>query len=455
MPLEVVVLAAGNSKRMRSRTPKVFHTLLGRPMLAHVLEAIDCNDVDATHVVIQPTMERLAKDMFGDAVHWVHQDEQLGTAHAVRQALPSIQPDSNVLVVNGDTPLLTSATVSKSLENLDDSISLVTAELTNPAGYGRIVRNGDGSICEIVEDKDATPEQREIREINSGIIGAPASLLSNLLDRVECANAQSEYYLTDIIKLAIDDKISVHTVPAQFAEEVVGVNDRIQLAEAERIASKLKAHELMESGVTLLDPDRVDIRGSIEAGIDCTIDINVVIEGSVKLGEGVSIGVGCILKNVELGDGVQLSEYCILDSAVIGKRCLIGPYARIRPGSVLEEDVRIGNFVEVKNSRLGSRTKANHLAYVGDAEIGANTNVGAGAITCNFDGKDKHKTIIGDNVFVGTNCTLVAPLKVGSGAFLAAGSTITQDVPGDVLAIARERQRTVSRWKPPGSRSKS
>lgn len=454
MPLEVVVLAAGHGKRMRSRTPKVFHNVLDKPMLAHVIEVARQAQADRIHTVVRPEMLEITRQFSWEEINWVIQEEPRGTGHAVLQAMPSVSQDSHVLVLNGDAPLITHDTVATILAQNPNCLVVVTAELQDPAGYGRIVRDRDGLVCGIVEHKDASQAQREVKEVNSGAIASSAQVLKPLLDQLNCSNAQGEYYLTDIVGLARKAGIEIQSVMASDPEEVLGVNDRVQLAEAERILARRRAESLMEQGVTLKDPSRFDARGNIKAGIDCCIDVNVVLEGDVTLGEGVSIGPGCVLRDVEVGDRTVLRDYSVIESAKIGNDCSVGPIARIRPGSVLEDEASVGNFVEVKASILGKGVRANHLAYIGDAELGSDVNVGAGAITCNFDGASKHKTVIGDNVFIGTNCTMVAPLKVGSGAFLAAGSTITTDVEGEVLAVGRARQRQISRWTPPQRRKK-
>lgn len=454
MPLEVIVLAAGHGKRMRSRTPKVFHNVLDKPMLAHVIEIAQQAKAHRIHVVVRPEMLEIARQFPYDDIRWVIQDEPKGTGHAVLQAMHRVLADSQVLVLNGDAPLMTVETVATILTQDSDSLVVVTAELEDPSGYGRIVRDEEGSVCGIVEDRDASLTQRKVREVNSGAILAPALVLKSLVDQLNSSNAQGEYYLTDIVGLAREAGVRIQTVMAKDPEEVLGVNDRVQLAQAERIIARRRAESLMKQGVTIRDPARFDARGSIKAGIDCCIDVNVVLEGDVILGEGVSIGPGCVLRDVEVGDRTVLHEYSVIESAKIGSDCSVGPIARIRPGSLLEDEASVGNFVEVKASKLGKGVRANHLAYIGDAELGSNVNVGAGAITCNFDGASKHKTVIGDDVFIGTNCTMVAPLKVGSGAFLAAGSTITTDVEGEVLAVGRARQRQISRWTPPQRRKK-
>ncbi|MCY3885450.1 MAG: bifunctional UDP-N-acetylglucosamine diphosphorylase/glucosamine-1-phosphate N-acetyltransferase GlmU [Gammaproteobacteria bacterium] len=455
MPLEVIILAAGQGKRMHSRTPKVFHRVLDKPMLGHVISVAQQARADGIHTVVGSQMLDLAKQETEGAINWVLQEEPKGTGHAVLQAIPSISEDSHVLVLNGDAPLIKLDTITAILSEDPNSLVVVTAELPDPTGYGRIVRDERGLVSGIVEHRDATRSQRGLKEVNSGAMAASVRMLRPLLDRLNCSNAQGEYYLTDIVGLALEAGLQVRTVQADDPEEVLGINDRVQLAQAERILARRRAETLMKQGVTLRDPSRFDPRGNITAGLDCSIDINVVLEGEVILGEGVSIGPGCVLRDVEVGDRTRLHEYCVIESARIGSDCRVGPIARIRPGSVLEDEVSVGNFVEIKASKLKQGVRASHLAYIGDAELGTEVNVGAGAITCNFDGASKHRTIIGDKVFIGTNCTMVAPLRVGSGAFLAAGSTITSDVAGEVLAVGRARQRVISRWTPPQRRKKS
>ncbi len=453
--LEVVVLAAGAGTRMRSRVPKVLHTLLDAPILAHVVSAVQAASPARIHVIIQPAMQELAEQTFDhDAVNWVHQESQDGTGHAVLQAIPHVTKDATVVIVTGDTPLLSAQTIEKAGSACPDGITIVTAELEAPRGYGRIERNSKGQVIAIVEDKDASQAQQAIREVNSGIIGVSRTILEQLLDRLSGNNAQNELYLTEIVQLAVETGIPVQTVTVEDPDEIRGINDRVELAEVEKILRRRRARELMRNGLTLRDPDRFDLRGNLVTGIDCVVDVNVLIEGEVRLGDGVYIGPGSVLRNTEIGTDAKVLEYSILESATVGKRCSIGPFARIRPGTSLADEVRVGNFVEVKASKLGTRTKASHLAYIGDANIGANTNIGAGAITCNFDGERKHQTVIGDDVFVGTNSTLIAPLNVHSGAFIAAGTTVTRDVKSPSLVVSRTRQREIENWVPPTVRRK-
>ena len=448
--LEVVVLAAGTGTRMSSRVPKVFHTLLDAPMLAHVVNAAHSASPARVHVIIQPSMQELAAQALDqNEINWIHQETQEGTGHAVLQTIPHLARSAMVVIVTGDTPLITANTIQQAGNVCPDGVTVVTAELEDPSGYGRIERDSSGQLLAIVEDKDASPTQKLIREVNSGIIGVSRPVLEHLLGRLTRANAQNELYLTEIVQLATEAGIPVSTVKVNDPKEITGINNRVELAAVEKILRQRRIVELMRDGLTVRDPDRFDLRGNLTVGLDCVIDVNVLIEGEVRLGDGVYVGPGSVLKNTEIESDAKVFEYSILDSARIGQRCSIGPFARIRPGTSLGDEVRIGNFVEVKASQLGSGAKASHLAYIGDATIGENTNVGAGAVTCNFDGRNKHQTIIGDDVFIGTNSTLIAPLSVHSGAFIAAGTTVTRDVKSPSLVVSRTRQREIQNWVPP------
>lgn len=452
---EVVVLAAGSGTRMHSSVPKVFHTLLDAPILTHVVETARAISPASIHVIIQPSMQQFAEQILAqDDVNWIHQETQDGTGHAMLQALPHLREDATVVIVTGDTPLLSSKTIQEAGNACPDGVTVVTAELDDPSGYGRIVRDAGGQFIAIVEDRDTAPEQRVIREVNGGIIGASRKVLEQLLGKLSRNNAQNELYLTQIIQLAVEAGIPVTTVMADDPDEIRGVNDRVELTEVEKILRHRRILELMRNGLSVRDPDRFELRGNLMVGTDCVIDVNVLIEGEVRLGDGVYIGPGSVLRDTEIENDAKIHEYSIVQSARVGQRCSIGPFARIRPKTTIDDDVRVGNFVEVKASRLGAGAKVNHLAYIGDATIGQNTNVGAGAVTCNFDGISKHQTVIGDDVFVGTNSTLIAPLKIHSGAFIAAGTTVTRDVKSPALVVSRTRQREIQNWVPPTARRK-
>ena len=454
-PLEVVVLAAGKGTRMRSALPKVLHCIAGRPMLAHVLATAAALKPKAVHVVVGQGAD-LVKQTFVDCgANWVMQAEQLGTGHAVREALPGIDSQSMVLVLYGDVPLTSIDSLQRCIAAAEEGLALLTADMRTPAQaaqLGRIVRDAEQGVERIVEYKDASAIERKITEINSGILAAPAALLSDHLARLRTDNAQGEFYLTDVIASAVAADVRVTGLLVDSPLEVAGVNDRVQLAELERVYQQRETEALMRAGATLLDPDRVDIRGELRVGQDCIIDINVVFEGQVTLGENVQIGPGCVIKDASIDDGTIVNAHTVIEGASIGRRCSLGPFARIRPGSEFAEGVKIGNFVETKKARFGAGTKAGHLAYLGDAEIGSDTNIGAGTVTCNYDGVNKHRTEIGDDVFIGTNATLVAPISIKTGAFVAAGSTVTTDIkPGD-LAVGRARQRNIEGWTRPDKR---
>ena len=452
MALEVIVLAAGAGKRMRSRLPKVLHHLGGRPLLAHVLGAAEALAPRRIHVVVGEQAEAVREAFAAwERLCWVLQRPALGTGHAVAQALPAVAEDATVLVLLGDAPLIGEETLAAAAKAGRSGVAVVTGELPNPAGFGRILRS-NGSVVGIVEESDADAAQRAIREVNSGILAAPRSVLAELLGALTPANAQAEHYLTDAVGLAAARGQAVAGVAATSAEEILGVNDRAQLSRLERCYQRRQAEALMAAGATVMDPARVDVRGEVAVGEDCVIDVGVVFEGQVTLGRGVRIGAGCVVRDARLGDDVQVLPMCCIDGAEVDAGCRIGPFARLRPGTRLGAEVRIGNFVETKQAQLGAAAKANHLAYLGDASVGAGCNIGAGAVTCNYDGVDKHRTAIGDGAFVGTNATLVAPLAIGDGAYVGAGSTITDDVPPRDLAIGRGRQRNIEGWTPPARR---
>ena len=451
-PLHVVILAAGQGTRMRSRLPKVLHPIAGRPMLAHVLDTAHALDAAACHVVHGHGAEAVREAFRDSTVTWVLQAEQQGTAHAVAQALPGIPDAANVLVLYGDVPLARAETLWPLLQG--KGLALLTATLPDPTGYGRIVRKG-GRVTGIVEEKDASSAQRRIREVNTGILFAPAKLLKRWLPKIGNRNAKGEYYLTDVVTLAVKDRTRVitHTV-ADFAE-VQGVNDAAQLAGAERAFQVRRAAQLMAEGLQIRDPARFDLRGSVTFGRDVRLDVGVVLEGIVELGDGVDVGPYSVLRNVKLGPGTKVASHSVLDSMSAGRDCLIGPFARVRPDSVLADEVHVGNFVEVKKTTVGKGSKANHLAYLGDGTVGAGVNVGAGTIFCNYDGAHKHQTVLEDGVFVGSDTQLVAPVRVGAGATIAAGSTITKDVPPGGLAVCRAKeQKHYPEWKRPAKKAR-
>ena len=457
MALEVIVLAAGQGTRMRSKRPKVLHEIGGRPMLSHVLETARALAPARLHVVVGAGAEQI-RACYEDTpdISWVDQEEQLGSGHAVLQAMPRVSDEATVLVLYADVPLVGAATleacVAASAER--GGVALVTADTPTPDGLGRIVRDVDGGVAAIVEDRDATDGQRAITEVNTGILAAPGAMLAELLAQVGNDNAQGEYYLTDIVGGAVAAGIPVAGLATDDPGEMLGVNDRVQLAEAERRYQRRNAEAAMRAGVTLRDPARFDLRGTLRAGEDCVIDVGVVLEGGVELGADVRVGAHCVIRDSVLADGVTVEPHTVIDGARIDRGAAVGPFARLRPGTQLGEDTRIGNFVETKKARLGAGTKASHLAYLGDAFVGERCNVGAGTITCNYDGVDKHETRIGDEVFVGTNATLVAPLDVEDGAYIGAGSTITTRVAAEHLAVGRARQRNIKGWKPPAKRKR-
>lgn len=448
--MEIVILAAGKGSRMYSDLPKVMQPLAGKPLLAHVLETARKLSPERICVVYGYGGDAVREALDAPDICWAHQEDQLGTGHAVQQALPALVGEGVALILYGDVPLISDATLKMLLEaTAGDKLALLTVELDDPAGYGRILRSAAGKVTGIVEEKDATELQRLHKEINTGILAAPVFRLKHWLSRINNDNAQGEFYLTDIVALAVQDGVEVDTVnPARFVE-VLGVNTRRQLAHIERLYQHGLANYLMARGVTLLDPSRIDIRGSLKCGRDVSIDINCIFEGEVTLADNVEIGANCILRNVNIGAGTRIAPFSHLEQAEIGENCTVGPYARLRPGTVLGQDVHVGNFVEIKNSKLDAGAKANHLSYLGDADIGQRVNIGAGTITCNYDGVNKFRTVIEDDVFIGSDTQLVAPVKVGHGATLGAGTTLTHDAPPDQLTISRTKQRTISGWKRP------
>ncbi len=445
MSLDIVVLAAGQGKRMHSSLPKVLHKVAGRPMLAYVLETARALTPGRIIVVHGHGGEAVRSVFAAMDATWIEQAEQRGTGHALMQALPSVKPRDDVLVLYGDVPLVRTETLHALIEAKDAGLAILTADLPDPTGYGRIVRDAQGQVARIVEDQDASADERLLREVNVGFLVAQAGRLSGVRNR----NAQAEFYLTDVVQMAVTEGVTVATRQPKDAWEIWGVNSRHELALVERAYQNANAKRLLDAGVTLADLWRVDVRGDLQCGSDVSIDVNCVFEGKVTLGDRVRIGPNCVLRNVAIAADSEVRAFSHLEEAQIGARCRVGPYARLRPGAVLAEEVHVGNFVEVKASRLGARTKANHLSYVGDAEVGSGVNIGAGTITCNYDGAAKHRTVIGDECFIGSDTTLVAPVTLARGSYIGAGSTINKDTPPDQLTVARAKQVTVRGWKPP------
>ena len=449
-PLSIVILAAGEGKRMRSALPKVLQLLAGRPLLQHVIDTARTLAPSAIHVVYGHEGERVRAALGHAPVSWTLQAPQRGTGHALLQAMPQIPDDHRVLVLYGDVPLIGRETLLQLVQLAGAAgVSILTARFEEPEGYGRIVRNARGLVQKIVEQRDATPRQLALQECNTGVLVGPARRLRGWLGRLTRANSQGEYYLTDVIAMAVKDKVPVKALLAQEPAEVLGVNDKAQLARLESICRARSARELLLAGVTLADPARIDVRGTLTHGSDVFIDVNVIFEGRVALGDRVQIGAGCVVRDSEIGADTQVLPHCVIEGALIGPSCLIGPFARLRLAATLAPEVHIGNFVEVKNSQLGAGSKANHLAYVGDAEIGNRVNIGAGTIVANYDGAAKHHTTIGDEVHTGSNSVLVAPITVGAGATIGAGSTVTHSVPAGKLTVARARQTIIEGWRRP------
>jgi bifunctional UDP-N-acetylglucosamine pyrophosphorylase/glucosamine-1-phosphate N-acetyltransferase len=452
MSVNVVILAAGQGKRMQSALPKVLHPLAGRPLLAHVLAAARALKPTRICVVYGHGGEQVPDAMRATDLSFAKQEPQLGTGHAVKQALPQLAARTDTLVLYGDVPLIAVATLEALCSGSGERLKILTAEVAEPRGYGRIVRNSRGAITAIVEEKDATAQQREIREINTGIMLLPAARLAGWLDQLSNENAQREYYLTDVVVLAVKDGVGIESCAPQTPDEILGVNSMRQLTDLERIHRARTADRLLESGVALTDPLRIDVRGDLRCGRDVRIDVNCVFEGRVALGDNAVIGANCIIRNASIGAATRVEPFTLIDEAAIGDNCRIGPYARIRPGTRLAAEVHIGNFVEVKASDIGVGSKANHLAYVGDTSIGRNVNVGAGTITCNYDGVNKHRTVIEDNVLIGSDVQLVAPVTVHAGATIGAGATITKDVPPGELTLTEKKQVVRPGWQRPAKK---
>lgn len=447
--MNIVILAAGQGKRMHSNLPKVLHPIAGKALVSHVIDTARSLSPQKLCVVYGHGGEIVRNALSAPDIAWALQEPQLGTGHAVQQALPHLDRQGTTLVLYGDVPLTSGETLRRLLHAAENALAVLTVVLDDPTGYGRIVRNAAGQVVRIVEQKDATAEERTIREINTGIMAMPTARLDDWLGRLSNNNAQSEYYLTDIVGMAVAEGLPVCTAHPKHDWEVLGVNSKIQLAELERIHQRCAADRLMEQGVRLADPARLDVRGELVCGRDVFIDVNCVFEGRVELGDAVSVGPNCVIKQARIGAGARIAAFTHIEDAVVGPDGQIGPYARLRPGTELAEDVHVGNFVEIKKSSVAAHSKANHLAYIGDATIGRNVNVGAGTITCNYDGANKHRTIIEDEAFIGSDTQLVAPVTVGKGATLGAGTTLTKDAPAGALVITRAKQTAIEGWRRP------
>lgn len=447
--LSVVILAAGKGTRMYSDLPKVLHKIAGKPMVKHVIDTAKQLNAAQIHLIYGHGADLLKQRLADEPVNWVFQAEQLGTGHAMQQAAPFFADDENILMLYGDTPLITTETLQKLIAaKPENGIALLTVNLENPTGYGRIIRQ-DGNVTAIVEQKDANAEQLKITEVNTGVMVSDGASFKKWLARLDNNNAQGEYYMTDVIGLANQDGFKVVAVQATDMMEVEGANNRLQMAALERYFQRKQAQKLLLAGVSLTDPERFDLRGKLEHGKDVEIDINVIIEGNVRLGNRVKIGAGCVLKNVEIADDVEIKPYSVLENAVVGEKAAIGPFSRLRPGAELAAETHVGNFVEIKQAKVGKGSKVNHLTYIGDAEIGRDCNIGAGVITCNYDGANKFKTVIGDNVFVGSDSQLIAPVTIADNVTVAAGATVTDNVAAGELVISRVRQRHIPNWKRP------
>ncbi len=447
--LSVVILAAGKGTRMYSDLPKVLHKIAGKPMVKHVIDTAKQLNAAQIHLIYGHGADLLKQRLADEPVNWVFQAEQLGTGHAMQQAAPFFADDENILMLYGDAPLITTETLQKLIAaKPENGIALLTVNLENPTGYGRIIRQ-DGNVTAIVEQKDANAEQLKITEVNTGVMVSDGASFKKWLARLDNNNAQGEYYMTDVIGLANQDGFKVVAVQATDMMEVEGANNRLQMAALERYFQRKQAQKLLLAGVSLTDPERFDLRGELEHGKDVEIDINVIIEGNVRLGNRVKIGAGCVLKNVEIADDVEIKPYTVLENAVVGEKAAIGPFSRLRPGAELAAETHVGNFVEIKQAKVGKGSKVNHLTYIGDAEIGRDCNIGAGVITCNYDGANKFKTVIGDNVFVGSDSQLIAPVTIADNVTVAAGATVTDNVEAGALVISRVRQRHIPNWKRP------
>ncbi len=454
MSLSVVILAAGKGTRMKSSLPKVLHKLANKPLVEHVYNTAKGLGADEVVIVYGHGGDLVKETCKHFDAKWVEQKEQLGTGHAVQQALEAVNLDNDVLVLYGDVPLTEEQSLKQLLEDFDNKIALMSVQLDKPFGYGRILRNNHKKVIGIVEQKDATEEQKLIDEVNTGILSANGKTLKKLLDQIDNNNSQGEYYLTDIFALAANDNIEIITSQPSAAYEVEGVNNRLQLAGLERIFQRNIANKLMTEGVALADPDRIDIRGNAEISNDVYIDVNVILEGDIKIGSGTHIGANCVITNTIIGENVEIKPNCVFENAIVDSNAVIGPFARLRPETHLHKGAKVGNFVEIKKAEIGEGSKVNHLSYIGDTEMGKNVNVGAGTITCNYDGANKHKTIIKDNVFVGSDTQLVAPVTIGESVTIGAGATITRDVDDNMLVISRVPQKDLKGWVRPTKNKK-
>jgi bifunctional UDP-N-acetylglucosamine pyrophosphorylase/glucosamine-1-phosphate N-acetyltransferase len=452
-PLNIVILAAGKGTRMYSDKPKVLHALAGKPLVQHVLDCAVALQPQRVCVVYGHGGGMVPQALQHYAAQFVVQEPQLGTGHAVQQAMPQLADTGNTLVLYGDVPLIRHSTLHQ-MQQAGKGLVLLTVNLDNPAGYGRIVRDAEGDVLGIVEEKDASAEEREIREVNTGILLAPTQKLREWLSMLQNNNAQGEYYLTDIVAMAVQQGVAVHTVQPAHEWEIHGINSKAQLAMLERIWQRVEAEDLLAQGVTLADPARLDVRGKLVCGRDVEIDVGCIFEGEVSLGDCVRVGAYSIIRNASIAQGTQIGPYSHIDCSEVGADCHIGPYARLRPGTKLHDGAHIGNFVEIKNSEIGQFSKANHLSYIGDSTVGSRVNIGAGTITCNYDGANKHRTIIEDDAFIGSDTQLVAPVTVGKGATIGAGSTITKDTPENELSLSRSKQVTISGWRRPTKQMK-
>jgi len=454
MTLAVVILAAGKGTRMKSSMPKVLHPLANKPLVQHVIDTARSLDPSQIVVVYGHGGDQVREVVIDADLSWAEQAEQLGTGHAVQQAMPHIKEADRVLVLYGDVPLTSAETLRELLDQAGKGMGLLTINLDDPSGYGRIVRDDKGAVERIVEQKDANADELAIQEVNTGIMVFPGEKLSGWLNGLSNNNAQGEYYLTDLLAMAVSDGVSIAVTQPEHQFEADGVNNKLQLAELERAYQRFQSDCLMTDGVLLRDPNRFDLRGSLTHGTDCEIDINVIIEGNVTLGNNVKIGANVVLRNASIGDNTVVVENCIFDDATVGADCTIGPFSRLRPGADLTGGAHIGNFVEIKKSVVGLGSKVNHLTYIGDSQIGAGVNIGAGTITCNYDGANKHTTVIGDNAFIGSNSALVAPVTIGKGATIGAGSVIRKDTPDDKLTLSGGKQVTIENWKRPKKQPK-